>query len=79
MPYETQKRKDGGVEVKLGDKWYTPIEISSMVLQKIKADAEEKLGEEIKNVVITCPANFDDSQRKATKPLERLQDLMFLE
>ena len=67
LPYETQKRKDGGVEVKLGDKWYTPIEISSMVLQKIKADAEEKLGEEIKNVVITCPANFDDSQRKATK------------
>lgn len=67
LPYETQKRKDGGVEVKLGDRWYTPIEISSMVLQKIKADAEEKLGEEIKNVVITCPANFDDSQRKATK------------
>ena len=67
LPYETRKRKDGGVEVKLGDKWHTPIEISSMVLQKIKADAEEKLGEEIKNVVITCPANFDDSQRKATK------------
>lgn len=67
LPYETKERKDGGVEVKLGDKWYTPIEISSMILQKIKADAEEKLGEEIKNVVITCPANFDDSQRKATK------------
>lgn len=67
LPYETRERKDGGVEVKMGDKWYTPIEISSMVLQKVKADAEEKLGEEIKNVVITCPANFDDSQRKATK------------
>ncbi|MDD4358918.1 MAG: molecular chaperone DnaK [Candidatus Pacebacteria bacterium] len=67
LPYETRERKDGGVEVKLGDKWYTPIEISSMILQKVKADAEEKLGEEIKNVVITCPANFDDSQRKATK------------
>ena len=48
-------------------KWYTPIEISSMILQKLKADAEEKLGEKITDVVITCPANFDDSQRKATK------------
>ncbi|MDD3032391.1 MAG: molecular chaperone DnaK [Candidatus Pacebacteria bacterium] len=67
LPYETRERKDGGVEVQLGDKWYSPIEISSMILQKVKADAEEKLGEEIKNVVITCPANFDDSQRKATK------------
>ena len=67
LPYETRERKDGGVEVMLGDKWYTPIEISSMILQKVKADAEEKIGEQIKNVVITCPANFDDSQRKATK------------
>ena len=67
LSYETRERKDGGVEVKLGEKWHTPIEISSMILQKIKADAEDKLGEEIKNVVITCPANFDDSQRKATK------------
>jgi len=50
----------------MGDKWYTPIEISSMILQKVKADAREKLGEDITNVVITCPANFDDSQRKAT-------------
>jgi molecular chaperone DnaK len=67
LPYETRERKDEGVEIKMGEQWYTPIEISSMVLQKVKADAEEKLGEEIKNVVITCPANFDDSQRKATK------------
>jgi len=65
--YETRERKDRGVEIKMGDKWYTPIEISSQVLQKIKLDAEEKLGEKIKNTVITCPANFDDSQRKATK------------
>jgi molecular chaperone DnaK len=67
LSYETKERSDGGVEVKMGDKYYTPIEISSMILQKIKADAEEKLGEKITNVVITCPANFDDSQRKATK------------
>ncbi len=67
LSYETRERKDGEVEVKMGDKWYTPIEISSMILQKLKADAEEKLGEKVKDVVITCPANFDDSQRKATK------------
>jgi molecular chaperone DnaK len=67
LPYETRRRHDGGVEIKLGDRWYTPIEISAMILQKVKLDAEEKLGEEVKNVVITCPANFDDSQRKATQ------------
>jgi len=67
LSYETREGKDGGVEVKLGDNWHNPIEISSMILQKVKADAKEKLGEDIKNVVITCPANFDDSQRKATK------------
>jgi len=67
LPYETRKRKDGGVEIKMGDKWYTPIEISSMVLQKIKLDSKDKLGEEVTDVVITCPANFDDSQRKATR------------
>ncbi len=67
LNYETRKRdSDDSVEIKLGDKWYTPIEISSMILQKVKSDAKEKLGEDITNVVITCPANFDDSQRKAT-------------
>ena len=67
LPYETRERSDGGVEIKMGDKWYTPIEISSMILQKIKLDTEEKLGEKVTAAVITCPANFDDSQRKATK------------
>jgi molecular chaperone DnaK len=67
VPYETRRRQDGGVEVKMGDKWYTPIEISAQILQKLKLDAEEKLGEKITNAVITCPANFDDSQRKATQ------------
>ena len=67
LPYETRERADGGVEIKLGDKWYTPIEISAMILQKIKLDAEEKLGDKVDAAVITCPANFDDSQRKATK------------
>jgi molecular chaperone DnaK len=51
----------------MGDRWYKPQEISAMVLQKLKADAESKLGEKITDAVITCPAYFDDSQRKATK------------
>ncbi len=67
LPYETRERADGGVEVKMGDRWFTPIEISSMILQKLKLDAEEKLGEKVEGAVITCPANFDDSQRKATQ------------
>jgi molecular chaperone DnaK len=68
LPYETrEKSADGSVEIKMGDKWFTPIEISSMILQKIKIDAEEKLGDKVTGAVITCPANFDDSQRKATK------------
>ncbi|TSD00220.1 MAG: molecular chaperone DnaK [Parcubacteria group bacterium Athens0714_25] len=66
MPYKIVKA-DGGVKVKMGDKEYTPREISAMVLQKLKADAEEKLGEKIEEAVITVPAYFDDSQRKATK------------
>ena len=67
LPYETRERADGSVEIKFGDKWVTPIEIAAMILQKVKADAEEKLGEKVESAVITCPANFDDSQRKATK------------
>jgi len=67
MPYESKERADGGVEVKMGEKWHTPIEIASMLLQKVKLDAEEKLGGKITDAVITCPANFDDSQRKATQ------------
>ncbi|MDD5098373.1 MAG: molecular chaperone DnaK [Candidatus Pacebacteria bacterium] len=78
LPYETRERSDGSVEVKMGDKWLTPIEISAMILQKVKADAKDKLGEEIKNVVITCPANFDDSQRKATKAAGEIAGLNVL-
>ncbi len=56
-----------GVKVMLGGKEYSPQEISAMVLQKLKADAEERLGEKITEAVITVPAYFDDSQRQATK------------
>lgn len=67
LPYETRESADKGVEIKMGDKWYKPEEISAMVLAKLKADAEAKLGEKVEEAVITVPAYFDDSQRQATK------------
>ena len=66
MPYKIVKA-NGGVKVAMSGKEYTPQEISAMILGKLKADAEEKLGEKIDEAVITVPAYFDDSQRKATK------------
>ena len=66
MPYKIVADGDR-VKVKMGDKDYTPPEISAMVLQKLKADAEEKIGDKITQAVITVPAYFDDSQRQATK------------
>lgn len=73
LPYEIRESADGGVDVKMGNDggsnkgWYNPAEISAMILQKLKADAEAKLGETITEAIITCPAYFDDAQRKATK------------
>lgn len=78
LSYNTREGQNGGVEVQMGDKWYTPIEISAMVLQKLKADAQEKLGEDITGAVITCPANFDDSQRKATMAAGEIAGLKVL-
>ena len=63
VPFIINKSSDGGVKVKLNDKEHTPEEISAMILQKLKADAEAKIGEEITEAVITCPAYFNDSQR----------------
>ncbi len=67
LPFEMRASSHGGVEIQMGDKWYQPEEISAMLLQKMKADAEAKLGGKIEEAVITVPAYFDDSQRQATK------------
>jgi len=67
LPYQLKESSSGGVEIKMGDKYYKPEEISAMVLQKLKSDAEERIGEKIEEAIITVPAYFDDSQRQATK------------
>lgn len=67
FPYEVRESASGGVEIKMGDKWHTPEEISAMVLAKLKADAEMRLGEVIEEAIITVPAYFGDAERQATK------------
>ena len=67
LSYETKTGKNGDVAVTMGGKDYSPPEISAIVLQKLKADAEAKLGESVTQAVITVPAYFNDSQRQATK------------
>jgi len=67
LPFKMRESKSGGVEVKMGEEWYSPQEISAKILAKMKKDAEEFLGEKVTEAVITVPAYFDDSQRQATK------------
>ena len=75
VPYSVQAASNGDVQVKMGDKWYSPPEISAMILQKLKADAEAYLGETVDQAVITVPAYFDDAQRQATKDAGRIAGL----
>lgn len=75
VPFEMQKSASGGIEVKMADKWYRPEEISAMILQKIKVDAEARLGETITEAVITVPAYFNDSQRQATRDAGKIAGL----
>ncbi len=77
VPYEVEKdAKSDGVAVKLGNgKTFTPPEISAMILQKLKGDAEAYLGEKVTEAVITVPAYFDDTQRQATKDAGRIAGL----
>lgn len=77
MPYMIVKHGDG-VAIKMGEKDYTPEEVSAMILQKIKADVEEKLGEKVEEAVITVPAYFDDAQRNATKVAGEIAGLKVL-
>lgn len=67
LPYKIVEGKDGGIRVVMGDKEYSPEEVSAMILQKLKVDAEAYLGEKVDAAVITVPAYFNDSQRQATK------------
>jgi molecular chaperone DnaK len=73
-PYKIVQAGEG-VKVKMGDKEYTPQEISAMILSKLKADAEAKLGEKITEAIITVPAYFNDSQRQATKDAGQIAGL----
>jgi len=83
VPFETRKSASGGIEVNLAGsstgslqaKWMRPEEISAMILQKLKTDAETRLGEKITEAVITVPAYFNDSQRAATKDAGQIAGL----
>ncbi|MDP9483455.1 MAG: Hsp70 family protein, partial [Chloroflexota bacterium] len=76
VPYKVEKDpKSAGVRVVIGDKSYTPPEISAMILQKLRTDAEAYLGEKVTEAVITVPAYFDDTQRQATKDAGRIAGL----
>ncbi len=75
VPFEVRKAANGGIEVKMDEKWYRPEEISAIILQKIKNDVEAKLGEKITEAVITVPAYFNDAQRQATKDAGKIAGL----
>ena len=75
VPYEVVEGKNGDAYIKAGDKSYSPPEISAMILQKLKTDAEAYLGEKITEAVITVPAYFNDTQRQATKDAGRIAGL----
>ncbi len=75
VPYEMRKSTNGGIEVKMGEQWMRPEEVSAMILGKLKADAEKRLGETITEAVITVPAYFNDAQRAATRDAGKIAGL----
>ncbi len=78
VAYKITEASNGDARVKLGDRDYSPQEVSAMILQKLKTDAEAKLGEKITEAVITVPAYFNDAQRQATKDAGRIAGLEVL-
>ena len=78
LPYKIVKASNNDVRVTMGDKEYSPPEISAMILQKLKTDAESYLGETVNEVVVTVPAYFNDSQRQATKDAGKIAGLEVL-
>jgi len=78
VPYEVDKGPNGDARVQAGGKEYAPPEISAMILQKLKADAEAYLGEQVTDAVITVPAYFNNAQREATKDAGRIAGLNVL-
>ncbi len=78
VPYRVEKGPDGGVRIRVGDKLYTPEEISAFILKKLAGDAAAKLGGEVKQAVITVPAYFNNSQREATANAGRIAGLEVL-
>ena len=78
VPYKVSKAPNGDAQIEAGGKTYSPPEISAMILQKLKQDAEAYLGEKITQAVITVPAYFNDSQRQATKDAGKIAGLEVL-
>jgi len=78
LPYKIVGAANGDAKVKMGDKDYSPPEVSAMILQKLKADAEAYLGDKVTEAVITVPAYFNDSQRQATKDAGKIAGLKVL-
>ena len=75
VPYKISAASNGDVQIHMGDKTYSPQEISAMILQKLKTDAEAYLGDKVDKAVITVPAYFNDAQRQATKDAGRIAGL----
>jgi molecular chaperone DnaK len=78
VPYTVTRASNGDVQVVMAGKTYSPPEVSAMILQKLKSDAEAKLGEKITQAVVTVPAYFNDSQRQATKDAGKIAGLEVL-